>query len=162
MENEKLVYYVYNKLSINDFVIKNKEDLIQEGFLGLIKAQKTYDSSKGVKFATYAVMCIKNAMLLYIRSNKKHINNISLESIINEDTNLELIDILNDNHDYDSKLIIESILNSQELTEKEKQVFKKLSLGYKKIEIKKEFNVTQRFFKKLFLKIKVIINDFTN
>ena len=78
MEDEKLVYYIYNRLEKNNFIISNKEDLIQEGFIGLINAKKTYDTTKNVPFHNYAVVCIKNAMSNYIRQFKKHNSNISI------------------------------------------------------------------------------------
>ena len=34
------------------------EDLIQEGMLGLLSAIRTFDPSKGVRFATYAEFCV--------------------------------------------------------------------------------------------------------
>jgi RNA polymerase sporulation-specific sigma factor len=37
-----------------------REDLIQEGMIGLFNAIDTYDKSKGIKFSTYSSVCIKN------------------------------------------------------------------------------------------------------
>lgn len=162
MDNEKLVFYVYNKLTPTDFVINNKDDLIQEGYIGLLKAQKNYNPDKGIKFSTYATMCIRNEMLLYMRQIKKDKRNISLNSILDEENQLELVDVLSENSNFDNKMMIDFIFNSKELDEKEQKVLKKLYIGYKQIELKKEFNVGHRFFKRLFDKLKVIINDFTN
>ena len=162
MNNEKLVFYVYNKLTPNDFVINNKDDLIQEGYIGLLKAEKSYDPNKGVKFSTYATMCIRNAMLLYMRQIKKDRKNISLNSILDEDSQLELVDVLSEDSNFDDKMMVDFIFNSKKLDEKERKILKKLYIGYKQIELKKEFNVSHRFFKRLFDKLKVIINDFTN
>ena len=162
MNNEKLVFYVYNKLTPNDFVINNRDDLIQEGYIGLLKAEKSYDPNKGVKFSTYATMCIRNAMLLYMRQIKKDRKNISLNSILDEDSQLELVDVLSEDSNFDDKMMVDFIFNSKKLDEKERKILKKLYIGYKQIELKKEFNVSHRFFKRLFDKLKVIINDFTN
>ncbi|MGN1114424.1 MAG: sigma-70 family RNA polymerase sigma factor [Oscillospiraceae bacterium] len=41
----------------------NADDLIQEGFIGLMNAVKTYDSQKNSKFSTYAYVCIRNKMI---------------------------------------------------------------------------------------------------
>ncbi|MGN1134582.1 MAG: sigma-70 family RNA polymerase sigma factor [Oscillospiraceae bacterium] len=41
----------------------NADDLIQEGFIGLMNAVKTYDSHKNSKFSTYAYVCIRNKMI---------------------------------------------------------------------------------------------------
>jgi RNA polymerase sigma factor for flagellar operon FliA len=43
------------------------EDLIQAGMIGLLEAQKNYDSSKGASFETYAGIRIRGAMLDDIR-----------------------------------------------------------------------------------------------
>ncbi len=39
-----------------------KDDLVQEGMIGLLAAVKSYRSDKGAKFATYANKCINNSM----------------------------------------------------------------------------------------------------
>ena len=82
--NMRLVYYTYEKLYKNSFVVNNKDDLISEGFLGLIKAANSYKGR--TKFSTYASTCIRNSMLMYIRSNKKHEENtISLNAILDSE-----------------------------------------------------------------------------
>lgn len=43
--------------------IRDQEDLISIGTIGLIKAASTFDYDKGTRFATYASRCIENAML---------------------------------------------------------------------------------------------------
>ena len=131
MNNEKLVFYVYNKLTPNDFVINNRDDLIQEGYIGLLKAEKSYDPNKGVKFSTYATMCIRNAMLLYMRQIKKDRKNISLNSILDEDSQLELVDVLSEDSNFDDKMMVDFIFNSKKLDEKERKILKKLYIGYK-------------------------------
>lgn len=43
------------------------DDLIQAGMIGLLEAQKNYDSTKGASFDTYAGIRIRGAMLDDIR-----------------------------------------------------------------------------------------------
>lgn len=40
----------------------DSDDLRQEGLISLLKAISSYDPTKGVKFATFAEVCIKNRM----------------------------------------------------------------------------------------------------
>ena len=44
------------------------DDLTQEGSIGLLDAISHFDSSKGIKFLTYAAPSIKNAMTDLVRS----------------------------------------------------------------------------------------------
>ena len=46
------------------------DDLVQEGFLGLLSAVAGFDEKRNVKFYTYASTCIVNRMLTLIRSSK--------------------------------------------------------------------------------------------
>ena len=50
------------------------EDAVQEGYIGLFFAVKTYSVEKGATFSTYANTCIRNAVLGAVRSarRKKH------------------------------------------------------------------------------------------
>ena len=53
----------------NSFSYNSREDLYQVGILGLINAQRKYDSSLGIKFSTYAYPFILGEMKKYIREN---------------------------------------------------------------------------------------------
>ncbi|MCC8072999.1 MAG: sigma-70 family RNA polymerase sigma factor [Clostridiales bacterium] len=49
-----------------------KDDLMQEGMIGLLAAIKTFDNTKGTQFKTYAATCIDNAMQSALRKcNRK-------------------------------------------------------------------------------------------
>ncbi|MDR1805672.1 MAG: sigma-70 family RNA polymerase sigma factor [Clostridium sp.] len=45
-----------------------KDDLLQEGMLGFLRAVRTYNPKSGVPFKSYAAVCIKNAILSSVRS----------------------------------------------------------------------------------------------
>ena len=92
--NLRLVAYVAKK-----YLKENKEtdDLISIGTIGLIKAVNTFDVEKKIRFATYAVRCIENEILMVLRAEKKLVNEVSLEEPIGKDTEgneILLIDIL--------------------------------------------------------------------
>ena len=48
----------------------NKEDLIQAGMLGVVKARDKFDEKLGVKFSTFCELYIKGEILDFIRKDK--------------------------------------------------------------------------------------------
>lgn len=70
-DNLRLVYFCYNKLQTNALTVRYKDDLISEGMLGLVKAANSFEPNRKTKFATYAIMCIRNQMLMFIRKLNK-------------------------------------------------------------------------------------------
>ena len=92
--NLRLVAHIVKKYNN---IGKDTDDLISIGTIGLIKAIKTFDNTKGTKLATYAARCIENEILMTIRSNKK----IKFESSLHEPIGIDkegneinLLDIL--------------------------------------------------------------------
>lgn len=85
-DNVKLVYYVYNRFGKSPLMERNKDDLISEGMLGLCQAANTFDESRGTKFCTYATLCIRNAMLMYLRKLRKYTPyEVSINDIVGRD-----------------------------------------------------------------------------
>ena len=78
------------------------DDLISVGSIGLIKAIGTYQAGHGTTLATYTARCIENEILMLIRANKKHKNNLSLSDPVGVDKDgneLTLIDLLFEKED---------------------------------------------------------------
>lgn len=62
VRNEKLVLYIVGKFfTFRPKFVKKKDDLIQEGMLGLFDAVDNFDPSLGFMFSTYATWWIKQA-----------------------------------------------------------------------------------------------------
>ncbi len=61
-----------------------REDLIQEGMIGLFQAIENYDKTRGVKFSTYANVCIKNRVLNALDLFWQHRKNIDKDQDIEE------------------------------------------------------------------------------
>ena len=76
-ENMRLVPYVLKRIGMiqsdPDF-----EDLMQTGYIGLIKAARTFNKDKS-KFATYALTCIRNEIFMFFRKENKNIKIISFQ-----------------------------------------------------------------------------------
>ena len=61
------------------------EDLVQEGLMGIIEAEKIFDASKGTSFSTYAIWWIKKKILESIRNEEKQsLNALPLSEAILE------------------------------------------------------------------------------
>ena len=76
---------------------KNQEDLISIGSIGLTKAVDSYKTTAGVRFATYAAKCIQNEILMFLRSQKKLSNEVSINETIDVDRDgnpLTYIDVI--------------------------------------------------------------------
>lgn len=65
-QNSNLVYGICSKYQ----GYTDKEDLHQEGMIGLINAYNNFDESKNVKFSTYAFPYIVGEVSKYVRENK--------------------------------------------------------------------------------------------
>lgn len=95
LENQKLVYYQIQQMGI-ERNSSNYDDIVSIGTIGLIKAAIAFDSSKKIRFSTYATKCIKNEILLYFRKYKKYANDLSLENELIDYDNYTLGDTIID------------------------------------------------------------------
>ena len=66
--NIGLVPFIYNKYFRHSCDPKIMEDLIQVGYLGLIKAVDNFDESRNVKFAAFATNIIKQCMIVEVKN----------------------------------------------------------------------------------------------
>lgn len=70
-ENYELIYFVANKYVVRGGI--EREELYHSGLLGMVKALNTYDKNLGkAKFSTYAIRCITNEILYFMRRERKH------------------------------------------------------------------------------------------
>lgn len=74
-QHEKIIY-----VNGKTFFLKDGEfsDLLQEGYIGLIKAIQRYDESKESSFSTFANICIRRQMITAIKkSNTEKYRNLN-------------------------------------------------------------------------------------
>ncbi len=127
--NMHFVHYTVRQYQNTEY---EYDDLVQVGAVGLMKAAKTFDISKGFKFISYAGICIRNELNMHLRQNKKHVPCASLDEAFNMNDgsdNLSLGDMIADTFDtYDE---VSSICNTrvllsliEELPEREQQIVK--------------------------------------
>ena len=97
---EKYKSYVYLKAKPFFIVGAEREDIIQEGMIGLYKAIKGYDADKDVSFKMFADLCIRRQIITAIKASNRQ-KHIPLNSYIslsktpsNEDDDREMIEML--------------------------------------------------------------------
>lgn len=167
----KLIHYVINKQKLDRSIY---DDLYQEGCIGLIKAANSYNKNSNIKFSTYAYICIRNEILMYLRKNKNNYKNVSLNKMFN---NVKLEYFLSDGKED----ILDSLINAEVrsnlfkainevLTDREKIVIV-MSFGldgikHKPSEIENIIQTSQaqvsRIKKKALFKLQQELNDIEN
>ena len=80
--NLRLVAHIIKKYYSS---VRDQDDLISIGTIGLIKAVNTFDYTKGTRLATYASRCIENEILMHFRSGKKTAQDVSFSEPIDTD-----------------------------------------------------------------------------
>jgi len=119
--NLRLVAHIVKKFSYQG---NDVDDLISIGTVGLIKGIDSFNTSKGVRLATYVSRCIENEILMLIRNNKKTKGDVSLQDPIGTDKDgneISLIDVLSSDED--------SIIDIVERKVQLKQIYNKINIG---------------------------------
>lgn len=158
--NLRLVAHIVKKFEKKNI---DSDDLISIGTIGLIKGIDSYNNSKSTKITTYAARCIENEILMFFRSNKKNLNNVSLNDSIGYDKDgneINLIDVLKDNspdmndiiHTKDNISLLNKYLNL--LNKREKEIIIKRyglcgSNEYTQKEIAKQLKISRSYVSRI-------------
>ena len=127
--NLRLVAHISKKYQNSNI---DQDELISVGSIGLLKAVKSYNLEKGHSFSTYAARCIQNEILMMFRSNKKYLNEVSIEEKIGSDKDgneISFIDVLQDTKisvedNVETKVLFSKLLKymEQKLSSREKEI----------------------------------------
>lgn len=118
------------------------DDFMQEGFLGLLSAIRTYSPDKEVKFSTYAAKCIQNKILTALAKCRRHNDNENIFEYAKEiQTDFE-----------NPEKIVASRFEAQEIYDKlhnnlsqfERDVFIMFLNGYSYDRMANELNVSKK------------------
>lgn len=81
-----------------------KEDIVQEGLIGLFKAVKSYDLEKQNSFKTFANLCIERQLITAIKTSNRQKHSplnfylsLNVSAYDNDETDSSLIDIFESN-----------------------------------------------------------------
>ena len=133
-----------------------KEDIAQEGMIGLYKAIQSYNASKQSSFKSFANICIERQLITAIKTSnrQKHLplnSYLSLNTSAydnNDESSVELIDTFNGKQSEDPLEMmmekehfaeVESAVNKS-LSQFEKQVLDKFMKGKSYVRIAEELN----------------------
>jgi RNA polymerase sporulation-specific sigma factor len=93
----------------------DRDDLIQEGMIGLFKALQAYDIGRDASFATFADLCVSRQMYTAVQSAGRQ-KNIPLNTYIS------LYDSAGRNHDGEEEVLVNVLAAQSELTPEERVI----------------------------------------
>lgn len=113
-------------LKANKFFMigSEREDIIQEGYIGLYKAVKSYDIEKQNSFKTFATLCIERQLITAVKNSnrQKHMplnSSVSLNAeVYDNEGNTTIMEVLDNNKTSEDPLDIITKQEYYELVEK--------------------------------------------
>ena len=98
-------YEKYLYISTKNYYLANgdRDDLIQEGMIGLLKGIKSFDFDKDTSFKTFVILCIRRQIVTAIKNSNAKKNHV-----------LNTMCFLDDESQIDEKLYIETRANAEE------------------------------------------------
>lgn len=133
-----------------------KEDMIQEGYIGLYKAVKSFNNQKQNSFKTFAGLCIERQMITAVKNSnrQKHIplnSSLSLNAGVYEENGdtkvLDVLDIRKEGNDPSDIIANKEYFNMVEskimsnLSDFEKQVLTQFQKGKSYAQIAEDLNI---------------------
>ena len=162
-DNIGLVPFTYNKYFRRSCDPDLIEDLIQVGYLGLIKAVDNFDESRNVKFSAFATNIIKQCMIKGVKKlnyalgtrNKRNgelgeTNALPFSYFDTYDKTGETVNIIETNYyeDEDIKLddmVIKTYIEYKNiLSEFDLAILERIEKGMRQVDIAKELHTSQK------------------
>ena len=146
---DKYKELVNMKVSKYYIIGAEKEDIVQEGMIGLYKAIKSYSDDKNTSFKSFANMCIERQLITAIKTSnrQKHMplnsylslntsayddeDNTELMDVFNNDTVEDPLDTITKREYYET---VESVIDKS-LSDCEKQVLSRFVKGESYVDI---------------------------
>ena len=161
--NIGLVHFTYNKYFRHSCDPKIMEDLIQVGYLGLIKAVDNFDESRNVKFSTFATNIIKQCMIrdaenmtfaLGTRRKKDgtigETNALPFSHFDTQDKTGEVVNIIENTYYKDEDIGLDDMViktyikYKNNLSEFDLAVLERIEKGMRQVDIAKELHTFQK------------------
>ncbi|MGN0771542.1 MAG: sigma-70 family RNA polymerase sigma factor [Christensenellales bacterium] len=148
---------------MKDYFLKgaDKEDLFEEGWIGLYKAVLSYDKEQNVSFYTYACSCIRNKLYDAIKKYNAPAHNALSERVdIAQSNDLEDEDSCMEEKTMERQ-IVDAVIKglSKELNEQEQKVLKYYLDGEQYSAIAEQVGKSEKYVDNTIQKIKRKIKD---
>lgn len=141
--NLKLVFNEVKKFSNTPY---DFDELAAVGLVGLIKSVDTFDVKKNIKFSSYSSKVICNEILMFLRKERKYINNISFDELyyIDDGSFFQLEDY------FENRELYDEIRNALDILSDRERTFIMLFYGFNakpmsQTEIADMFNLSQSY-----------------
>lgn len=147
----------------------DKNDLIQEGMIGLNHAIDKYHEMQDTLFYTYAKKCIERKIISVVIASNRNKNKILNESISYDDEENLLLKFIRDTNPNPEEFMIDIELENdlierikEVLTDLEEQVFELLISGFKYKEIAEILDKDQKSIDNAIQRLKTKIRSIIN
>ena len=161
--NMRLVPFLYNKCFRNSTIPDLEEDIIQNGYLGLITAVDKFDDSLNVKFSAFAANVIKQHMIRGIKNlsyalgtrNKRNgelgeANALPFSHFDTQNKEGETVNIIETNYYKDEDIGLDDMViktyieYKNNLSEFDLAVLERIEKGMRQVDIAKELHTFQK------------------
>ena len=161
--NMRLVPFLYNKCFRNSTIPDLEEDIIQNGYLGLITAVDKFDDSLNVKFSAFAANVIKQHMIREIKKlsyalgtrNKRNgvfgeANALPFSYFDTQNKEGETVNIIETNYYKDEDIGLDDMViktyieYKNNLSEFDLAVLERIEKGMRQVDIAKELHTFQK------------------
>lgn len=168
---KKYEKYIY--MNTKDYFLTDgeREDLVQEGIIGLLKGIKSYDSEREASFKTFVIMCMRRQIITAIKSsNSKKNRFISLSGSETDESLME--EYVEKSPNAEEVFLYKELMEEfkeytkEHFSDLEKEVLEKLFQGYNYSEIAenlgKPAKVIDNAYQRIKNKVKRWLKDFRN
>lgn len=168
---KKYEKYIY--MNTKDYFLADgeREDLVQEGIIGLLKGIKSYDSEREASFKTFVIMCMRRQIITAIKSsNSKKNRFISLSGSETDESLME--EYVEKSPNAEEVFLYKELMEEfkeytkEHFSDLEKEVLEKLFQGYNYSEIAenlgKSAKVIDNAYQRIKNKVKRWLKDFRN
>lgn len=168
---KKYEKYIYMNTKGYFLADGEREDLVQEGIIGLLKGIKSYDSEREASFKTFVIMCMRRQIITAIKSsNSKKNKFISLSGAETDESLME--EYVEKSPNAEEIFLYKELMEEfteytkEHFSDLEKEVLENLFQGYGYGEIAEKLGkpakVIDNAYQRIKNKVKKWLKDFRN